>query len=100
MGEGTIVGILIGGSVFAIVITIGAKLLPGTWASVNARHSAASDQTLKHARDAWRMPPLEQLPPAPLTSLERVWLVVLRGYLVVAGGLVLVRIVMLAIGAA
>jgi hypothetical protein len=31
-----------------------------------------------------------------LTPLERVWLLVLRAYLVIAGGLVLIRIVMLA----
>jgi Mn2+/Fe2+ NRAMP family transporter len=98
ISEGTIVGILIVGSLFAIVITIGAKLMPGTWASANARHSAASDESLKQTRDAWRMPPLDQLPPAQLTSLERVWLIVLRGYLLVAAGLVLARIVMLAVG--
>jgi hypothetical protein len=44
------------------------------------------------------MPPLEQLPPARLTSLERVWLIVLRAHLVIAGGLVLIRIVTLAVG--
>jgi hypothetical protein len=31
-----------------------------------------------------------------LTTLNRVWLIVLRGYLIVAAGLVLVRIVQLA----
>jgi hypothetical protein len=44
------------------------------------------------------MPPLEQLPPARLSMLEQVWLIVLRAYLVVAGGLVLIRIVTLAVG--
>jgi hypothetical protein len=44
------------------------------------------------------MPPLDQLPPARLTTLNRVWLIVLRAYLVVAAGLVLIRIVTLAIG--
>jgi hypothetical protein len=92
------VSILIGGSIFAIIITIGAKLMPGTWASVKARHSAALDESLKHTRDAWRMPPLDQLPPAQLTSLERVWLIILRGYLLVAACLVLARIVMLVAG--
>jgi hypothetical protein len=41
------------------------------------------------------MPPLDQLPPARLTVLDRTWLIVLRGYLVIAAGLVLVRIVLL-----
>jgi hypothetical protein len=42
------------------------------------------------------MRPLSELPPARLTTLNRVWLIVLRGYLIVAAGLVLARIVQLA----
>jgi Mn2+/Fe2+ NRAMP family transporter len=48
-------------------------------------------------RMIWRMPPLDQLPAAQLTPLTRIWLSVLRGYLVVAGALVLWRIVELAV---
>jgi Mn2+/Fe2+ NRAMP family transporter len=47
-------------------------------------------------RDIWRMPPLAELPPRPLTMLNKVWLLVLRAYLVVAAGLVLLRILTLA----
>ena len=47
-------------------------------------------------RDTWRMPPLDRLPPARLSPLSRIWMIVLRGYLVVAAGLVLLRIVQLA----
>ena len=47
-------------------------------------------------RDTWRMPPLDRLPPARLSPLSRIWMIVLRGYLVVAGGLVLLRIFQLA----
>ena len=36
----------------------------------------------------WRMPPLNQLHPAQLTPLIRIWLTVLRGYLIIAAGLV------------
>jgi hypothetical protein len=43
------------------------------------------------------MPPLALLPPAKLSLAARTWMGVLRLYLVVAGGLVLFRIVMLAI---
>jgi hypothetical protein len=49
-------------------------------------------------RTTWRMPPLAQLPKGTLSPLSRIWLVVLRGYLVVAAGLVLLRIVQLALG--
>jgi Mn2+/Fe2+ NRAMP family transporter len=48
-------------------------------------------------RATWRMPPLSELPPRRLTAAERIWLFVLRGYLFVAAGLVLARIVALAI---
>jgi hypothetical protein len=37
-----------------------------------------------------------ELPPARLATISRIWLIVLRGYLVVAAGLVLARIVQLA----
>ena len=47
---------------------------------------------------SWRMPPLSKLGPAKLSKSERLWMGVLRGYLLIAGGLVLVRIVQLALG--
>ena len=50
-------------------------------------------------RDEWRMSPLEQLPPMQLSKAERLWMAVLRIYLVLAGGMVLVHIVQLALGA-
>ena len=49
-------------------------------------------------RNTWRMPPLQKLPPASLSVAARIWMAALRLYLIVAGGLVLVRIVSLAIG--
>jgi hypothetical protein len=47
----------------------------------------------KNARDTWRMPPLDELPPPKLTLSKRVWMGVLRGYLVVAVGLVVLKVV-------
>lgn len=46
----------------------------------------------------WRMPPLHTLPPSQITLSTRIWMLILRGYLVVAVGMVLVRVVQLAIG--
>jgi Mn2+/Fe2+ NRAMP family transporter len=61
--------------------------------------SPATEPDVRGAlRTAWRMPPLAQLPKATLSPLNRIWLVVLRSYLVVAAGLVLLRIVQLALG--
>jgi Mn2+/Fe2+ NRAMP family transporter len=47
-------------------------------------------------RDAWRMPALSSLGPARMTPLTRMSMLALRGYLAVAGGLVILRIVALA----
>jgi hypothetical protein len=96
--EAQIIWILIGGSIVAAVTAIGvtiAKRLPVPGEATESAPSLAMtiDETDRYL---WHMPPLHELPPAQLTVLNRVWLIVLRAYLVVAAGLVLVRIVMLA----
>jgi len=97
ISEAMIVGVLIAGSVLAIIVTIGVKFAESMTAPTTvAEDSASAVWPLQGERHTWRMPPLGQLPPARLTVLDRVWLIVLRAYLVVAAGLVLVRIVMLA----
>ena len=47
----------------------------------------------KETRTAWRMPPLDELPKPQLTMSKRVWMGVLRGYLIVAVALVIVKVV-------
>jgi hypothetical protein len=42
------------------------------------------------------MPPLHQLPPARSSTPSRIWMIALRGYLLIVGGVVLVRILQLA----
>jgi Mn2+/Fe2+ NRAMP family transporter len=49
------------------------------------------------SRSHWRMPPLHRLPRARLSLSARCWMGVLRAYLLIAGGLILFRIVTLAI---
>jgi NRAMP (natural resistance-associated macrophage protein)-like metal ion transporter len=96
-----ILAIVIGGSVLAILTAVGARL--ATPVRVPTRATAESvppTLQVRLERDHWRMPPLDELPPTRLTMLNRIWLLVLRAYLVVAGGLVLARVVMLAIGQA
>jgi hypothetical protein len=44
-------------------------------------------------RDSWRMPALSSLGGARMTPLTRWSMLALRGYLVIAGGLVILRIV-------
>jgi NRAMP (natural resistance-associated macrophage protein)-like metal ion transporter len=99
--ETEIVGILIGGGILAIVVAIGARLAgPVSVPTKAALDSVAPSEQLRRDRNTWRMPPLGELPPVRLTTLNRIWLIVLRGYLIVAAGLVLVRIVQLALAGA
>jgi Mn2+/Fe2+ NRAMP family transporter len=91
MSGETILDILAGGSLSAIVTYLVA-------AGFRRRRSEAEPAVNRAGRDTWRMPPLDELPPGRLTPINRVWLIVLRAYLVVAGGLVVVRIVQLALG--
>ena len=80
-------GVLAGGAATTAIAWVGASFLRKT-----AR--APIDRS---GRERWRTPPLELLPPARMSGLEKAWMTVLRGYLVLAGGLVLVRIVQLAV---
>jgi Mn2+/Fe2+ NRAMP family transporter len=92
MGEETILGILIGGCVVAAVGTLALR------AFEHGRSEVDLEPVDRSLQNNWVMPALSELQPARLTLLSRVWMVVLRGYLVIAAGLVLVRIVQLAMG--
>ncbi len=92
--EQVILGILGGGGVVAVVAALVIMAL-----SQNGGNGAPAEESAASvSRHTWRMPPLDQLPPAKLSHAAKTWMGVLRLYLVVAGGLVLFRIVMLAIG--
>ena len=87
----TIVAVLVGGSLAALVIYL-------TFGGIRPSVEAAVERHGRPLRNTWRMPPLAELPLRQLTTLNRVWLFVLRAYLIVAAGLVLLRIFTLATG--
>lgn len=94
LSEQWIIGILVGGSGLALAVTALVKLY-----EMSSHRNASFRPKLRPPlfdRDSWRMPPLDRLPKARLSPLSRIWMLVLRGYLVVAAGLVLLRIVQLA----
>jgi hypothetical protein len=90
MSESMIRSILEGGAVFTVAVAAALLLI---------RRDDRRLWTDKFGRMVWRMPPLDQLPPARLTPLTRLWLIVLRFYLGFAAGMVFVRIVELAVSA-
>lgn len=79
-----------GGSALAALVAI--------FSGAIGKSPAAAAPMDRAIRDAWRMPALPDLPPASLSRASRLWMGVLRAYLVIAGGLVLIRIVALAVG--
>jgi hypothetical protein len=95
MGDAEILAILLGGSLVAIAAAMAVKFVNRTGSQPVETAASVADQKLLNS---WRMPPLDQLPPARISTLNRIWLIVLRGYLVLAAGLVVVRIVLLATG--
>jgi NRAMP (natural resistance-associated macrophage protein)-like metal ion transporter len=88
LGVGAMLAILVGGGALAVAAWLTGKLRPG----------GRAEPIDRSGRETWRMPPLDQLPAPSLTRAETLWMTVLRAYLVAAGGLVLVRIVLLAVG--
>jgi len=96
IGAPSIIAILIGGSVLGILLTAGARLFERPSAASDTAAAPARTRPTIDFRDSWRMPPLDTLPPVRLRLTSRIWMIVLRVYLVVSGGLVLVRIVQLA----
>ncbi|WP_233856199.1 NRAMP family divalent metal transporter [Paraburkholderia sp. HD33-4] len=94
-----IVKILAGGCGLAVAVYAAVEV------SRKARGTGAADAApainkpaQKALRNTWRMPALEDLPaPQHLTPSARVWMGVLRTYLVVAVGLVIVKVVQMAI---
>ncbi|MGO9674810.1 MAG: NRAMP family divalent metal transporter [Methylocella sp.] len=86
--ETVIVGILGGGSALALIAALASGVL---------KRPVETEDAKVWNREMWRMPKLSELGPAQMSRASKIWMLALRGYLVLAGGLVLVRIVMLAI---
>src|ERR1700716_2274677 len=100
ISDTVILSILIGGSVVGLVAALGVSFAQRRLRRPEPENIGSISSAVNVANDKWRMPPLDQLPPARLSLASRVWMIVLRGYLVIAGGLVLLRIFQLATGGA
>jgi len=94
--ETQIIGVLVGGTLVTAVAGVAVKLYERRSRGSRAVLAAVQPPL---SRDTWRMPPLHLLPPARLPLLNRVWMLVLRGYLVIAAGLLLVKITQMALSA-
>src|ERR1700694_4306942 len=100
ISDTVILSILIGGSVVGLVAALGVSFAQRRLRRPEPEDIGSISRGVNVANDKWRMATLDQLPPARLSLASRVWMIVLRGYLVIAGGLVLFRIFQLATGGA
>jgi Mn2+/Fe2+ NRAMP family transporter len=86
-----ILSILAGGSIVTVLAAIATAWL-------RRSRGIVPEVIDESQRAAWRMPPLDQLPAGGISGMRRLWMGVLRGYLLIASGLVLVRIAQLVSG--
>ena len=93
----TIIAVLGGGTALGAVGFAGVTLLHRSRGDAVAAGPTNPDH-LRALRAAWRMPALNALPPTILSLSKRVWMGVLRGYLIVAVGLVAVKVYQVAMG--
>jgi Mn2+/Fe2+ NRAMP family transporter len=98
MSDGTMLaalgaGVAVGVAGFAIV-----TLLRRSGSEAAIAGSAIHPDRARALRATWRMPPLDALPAPKLSLSKRVWIAVLRLYLLAAVALVVVKVVQLAAG--
>ena len=84
-----IAGILASGALLALVGTVIALVFG------KPRRGGLADPCFKQR---WRMPPLPTLAPLRLSPMNRLWMTVLRGYLLIAIVMVIVRVAQMAAG--
>ena len=95
ISDAHIIGVLIGGTALGAALAFAVKLYENRTGAQAAEEIAP--QLSQVQRDNWRMPAMELLAPARLSISSRMWMLVLRGYLVIAAGLLVVKLVALAI---
>ena len=89
-----ILGILGAGVVATVLSAIGVKVYEKS-------HGIRPVTVVMHdksMRSTWRMPPVSELAPAQISLLNRLWMIVLRAYLVVAAGMLIFKMFQLATG--
>lgn len=87
----------IGAAAMLWILGGGSALALSGWVLMRLLTGGTAEAIVRRGRADWRMPPLDTLAPAMLGRGEKAWLGILRLYLVVAGGFVLVRIIHLAL---
>lgn len=90
----TVISILMGGSLLGLAIAVAVQVIKK---KDNTQHeSLISGHNDPNAKYNWHMPALDLLTPMKLSVKNKVWMGVLRGYLVIAMGIVIFKVIQLA----
>jgi hypothetical protein len=89
--EKVILAIMVVGTILALIAAVASGVLKSR--KVSTKRVDIWDREL----EMWRMPPLSRLRPMAISRASKTWMLVLRFYLILAVGLVLIRIVTLAV---
>lgn len=87
-----------GEQITGILAVGGGLALLGTIVALLFGKSPSGERTDRWLKQRWRMPPLPALEPLRLSTMNRLWLIVLRGYLLIAVVMVIVRVVQMTAG--
>ncbi|HXA46904.1 MAG TPA: NRAMP family divalent metal transporter [Burkholderiaceae bacterium] len=91
-----IMEILVIGCLVGLVLGLGSFALRAYRIAVGELPAETEEKLSRKQLDAWRMPPLETLKPGKLTGANRIWMGVLRGYLLLAVCMVIYKVIQLA----
>ncbi|HXE21214.1 MAG TPA: divalent metal cation transporter, partial [Rhodoferax sp.] len=95
ISEQAIIDMLILGGVVAALVAVAANAVHAKNEMLQPLRSA--EPITLEQRNKWRMPPLSQLKPMVMTQPTRIWMGLLRGYLVLAIAMVIYKVVQLAL---
>jgi Mn2+/Fe2+ NRAMP family transporter len=85
------------GQQIVVILAVGAGLaVVGTMLAIIKQAPLHPAVVHPELRQRWQMPPVRSLPPLRLSAMNRLWMIVLRAYLIIAVILVIVRVAQLA----
>ncbi|OQS27338.1 manganese transporter [Chromobacterium violaceum] len=93
----TIVNVLVGGGIVGGIVVIAAHVVKLRRDAETGADLQEEAKPSKLYMQTWRMPPLAQLKPMALSRSNRMWMAVLRGYLVVAVIMVVYKVTQVAL---
>ncbi|WP_345908576.1 Nramp family divalent metal transporter [Chromobacterium amazonense] len=93
----TIINVLVGGGIIGGIVVIAAHTVKLRRDAETGADLADEAKPSQLYMQTWRMPPLDQLKPMVLSRANRLWMAVLRGYLVVAVIMVVYKVTQVAL---